>query len=267
MTPGKNYTNHILVAFLIVASFLIGTLYTKVTYLEKGVGTNTAGAQTNAGTTAGTQVAPSVDINKVKEAFDNSLVKIGKSDSKVVFLEIADPSCPYCHAAAGHNPELNKQMGAQFTLVSDGGTYVAPVIEMKKLVDSGQAAFAWLYFPGHGSGEMGTKAMYCAHEAGKFWEVHDKLMTNEGYTLLNDTIKNDKTKAKELADFFSAVFDPGEMQKCLDGGKYDEQLQKDMKAATGLGVNGTPGFFVNATNYAGAYNYNDMKSSVESALN
>lgn len=77
-----------------------------------------------------------------------------------------------------------------------GGTYVAPVPEMKRLVDEGKAAFVFIYTNGHGNGEMGTKAMYCAHEKGNFWPVHDKLMSSEGYGLLNDVVKNDKTKSK-----------------------------------------------------------------------
>ena len=51
----------------------------------------------------------------------------GKKDSKILFVEFSDPSCPFCHVAAGKNPELNKQAGAQFTMEKDGGTYVPPV--------------------------------------------------------------------------------------------------------------------------------------------
>lgn len=209
---------------------------------------------------------PTVTLDQVKKAFDGSLVKFGDTKSKLIAVEIADPSCPFCQVAAGKNSDLNKQMGSRFTLVSEGGTYVAPVSEIKKLVDGGKASFAWVYFPGHGNGEMGTKALYCAFEKGKFWEAHDLLMSSKGYDLLNNQVKNDKSKSQDMADFLSSAVDPGVMKQCLDGGKYDSRLKDDMALAQGLGVSGTPGFFLNATPFSGAYSYKDMESAAKSVL-
>ncbi len=260
----------VLVALLVVASFAIGSLYTKVQYLEKagsvaGRGTPTVAGAGTAGTTP-TPTPPVVSLENVKDVFGKALVTFGDAGRKIVFLEVADPSCPYCHIAAGKNGELNKQAGDRFTLVSDGGTYVAPVPEMKKLVDAGNAAFAWIYTPGHGNGEMGTKALYCAFEKGKFWEVHDLLMTSAGYDLLNNTVKNDKTKSGGIADFLKDVFDAGQMKNCLDSGKYDSRLGEDVTLASSVGVSGTPGFFINETKFAGAYSWKDMESVATAAL-
>ena len=266
----KNSLAMIMVGLLVISSFVIGSLYQKVKYLEKGTTTVDSANQQQAAQTADDQAQPAeekVEIEKIKEAFDKSLVKFGKADSKLILIEVADPSCPYCHVAAGKNSELNSQVGDRFKLVSEGGTYVAPVIEMKKLVDAGKAAFAWLYTNGHGNGEMGTKALYCAHEKEKFWQVHDLLMTNKGYTLLNETVKNDKTKVQALADFLSPAFNARDMKDCLESGKYDDRLQTDSGLASSIGVQGTPGFFINTTKFAGAYNYTDMKSAVDTALN
>jgi len=250
-------TTYILVFLLIIASFLSGSLYTKVTYLEKNgvLGTTTTAVQAEVTPT----VAP-VTLEMVKDVFDKSQIKFGDS------IEVADPSCPYCHVAGGYDGELNKQVGSQFTLVSDGGTYVAPMPEIEDLVKNNKASFAYIYFPGHGNGEMGTKAMYCAFDEGKFWEVHNKLMGYEGYNLMNNTIQNDKSKSKELADFLSDVIDPSAIQKCLDSGKYDNRLSDDMNLANTLQVNGTPGFYINETKFGGAYSYKDMESAVSSAL-
>ncbi len=262
-----------LVVLLIIASFLIGSLYTKVQYLEKGAKPSTVAGDTT-GTAQGQPQAPAkpaISLDQIKNIYKEAVVKFGDTGKKVLFVEIADPSCPYCHVAAGKNPSLNseidKQTGRQqFTLVADGGTYVAPVEEMKKLVDAGKAGFAWIYTPGHGNGEMGTKALYCAFEKGKFWEVHDLLMTSEGYDVLNNTIKNDKTKSTDLAQFLSPVFDAVQMKSCLDSGKYEAQLEKDVEIASNVGVSATPGFFVNTTNFAGAYSWKDMESVVTEAL-
>jgi protein-disulfide isomerase len=234
--------------------------------LEKGQISGTVNTTPTQGQTQAPPAPPKLQITQVKDAFGKSLVKFGDANKKVLFIEVADPSCPYCHIAAGFNGELNKQAGDRFKLVADGGTYIAPVPEMKKLVDNGKAAFAWFYTPGHGNGEMGTKAMYCAFEKGKFWEVHDKLMTSQGYDLLNNVTKNDKAKSQELADFLKSVFNPTEMKKCLDSGKYDSQLQTDTNLASGLGITGTPGFVVNETLFPGAFSYKDMEGTVKGAL-
>lgn len=209
---------------------------------------------------------PAASLNQVKDAFGKSKVKFGDVSSKLVVVEIADPSCPFCQIAAGKNPDLNKKVGSRFTLVSDGGSYVAPVPEIAKLVQSGKASFAWIYFPGHGNGEMGTKALYCAFEKGKFWDVHDLLMSSKGYDLLNNTVKNDKSKSSDLADFLSPAMDSTTMKSCLDSGKYDNTLQADRSLAQSLGISGTPGFYLNTTQFSGAYSYTEMESAVKSAL-
>ncbi len=178
---------------------------------------------------------------------------------------MADPSCPYCSIAGGLNSDLNNT-SAQFKLVKDGGSYVAPVPEMRKLVEDGKASFVYIYYPGHGNGEMGMKALYCANEKGKFWEVHELVMNSKGYDLLNNQIKNDKTKSQAMADYLKPVIDPAFIKSCIDSGKYDARLGSDMQLATSLGVQGTPGFFVNDISYAGAYSFKDMQSTVNSAL-
>ncbi len=249
-----------LVVFAIGLAFFSGTLWQKVKNLEKGGGTiaqPTANAQ------------PTVSLETIKGLFEKDLVKFGDKERKVIFVEISDPSCPFCQVAVGLNPELNRQIDPtnnRFKLVSDSGKYVAPVPEMKKLVDGGQASFIWIYSPGHGNGEMGTKALYCANEKGKFWAVQDLLMTKKGYDLLNNTIKNDKTKAGDLATFLKTAVDSAFLKECLESGKYDARITGDTQLAATLGFQGTPHFFVNDKAFPGAYGWTDMKTAVDTAL-
>ncbi len=259
----NNKTTPILVVLLVVAAFLIGMFWTKVQYLEKGSGTAKTSPQPSA---AAQQQQPTVTIDQVRNAFNKSLIKFGKADNKLVFLEISDPSCPYCQIASGQNSKLNTQAGDRFKLVADGGTYVAPVPEMEKLVKANKASFALLYYPGHGNGEMGMKALYCAFENGKFWEAEKLLMTNDGYNLMNDTVKNDKTKSGDVADFLKTAVDPTKMKSCLDSGKYDSLFQSESALGQTLGIQGTPGFYVNATNFAGAYSWKDIEPTVTPLL-
>lgn len=240
-------------------AFLVGILWQKVENLGKE-GTTTTATQQQAA-----QPAKKVELSQIKGLFDKNLIKFGNKDSKLIFVEFSDPSCPYCHIAGGLNPELNTQVGPQFKLIKDGGTYSAPVVEMKKLVDEGKAAFVWGYFNGHGNGELATKALYCAYDNGKFWEAHDLMMTNKGYDLINNVVKNDKANIGKLVDFLRPA-GVAELKECLESGKYDSRLQEEMNLGIELGVSGTPGFFVNETNFAGAYSFTDMKSVVDSLL-
>ena len=272
-------TSNIGTLLLVVAAFFLGALVTENRYLKAGGGPSAApaagAAAAAAPAAAGTATAVSLDT--IKGLFSGKYISFGDANRKVLFVEVADPSCPYCHVAGGEDGALNKAMGAQFTLTADGGTYDAPVPEMKKLVDAGKASFVYIYSPGHGNGEMGARALYCAQEKGKFWQVHDLMMSEKGYEIQNGTdasqqpttgpiVKNDKTKAGDLANFLKDAIDPNFMKDCLSNGKYDSRLTSDTAEATALGIQGTPGFFVNTTNYAGAYSWTDMKSTVDAAL-
>lgn len=250
-------------AVLLGCLIIAGMILFASTQMAKTTGSVAAPAGDQA---AVPEAAKPVTIDQVKALFTDKNLAFGKKDSKVLFVEFSDPSCPYCHVAAGKNPNLNKQAGAQFTMAKDGGSYLPPVPEMKKMVDSGKAAFVWIYANGHGNGELGTKAMYCAKEKGKFWEVHDLLMSEAGYKLMNEQVKNDVAKAGEMADFLKSAVKAGDMQSCLESGKYDDRIASDMAIAQQFGFKGTPSFFVNTTNFGGAYSYKDMVSAVEKAL-
>lgn len=254
----------VLVVLSVGLAFMVGVLWQKVTSLEKG------GAATTA-TTTGTQPAqpaqPQVSVDTIKGLFGKDLIKFGDANRKVLFVEVSDPSCPFCHAAGGENHTAYKDLNSpNFQLVADGGKYVAPVTEMRKLVDAGKASFVYIYSPGHGNGEMGMKALLCANEKGKFWQAHDLIMSDAGYTLQNTTVQNDKTKSQTVADFLKGAVDPSFMKSCLDSGKYDARLQADQEVSATLGYQGTPDFFVNNTNFGGAVDYSAMKPVVDAAL-
>ena len=253
----------VLALLVVVMAFGLGSLWTKLKYLEQQ--SKAAPAQPTA---QGQQPArPQVDLATIKGLFGKDLIKFGDANRKLLLVEVADPSCPYCHAAAGKNPELNKQMGTQFTLVSDGGTYLAPVVEMRKLVDSGDASYVFIYRNGHGNGLLATQALYCAYENDVFWPVHDTLMSNAGYTLINDTVQNNTANIPQLVEFLSGVMNKTTLSDCLTSKKYDAILTRDSRIGDQLGAGGTPGFFVNTSYFAGAYSYTDIKPTVDAALN
>lgn len=245
---------------------LMGSIFSNGYFLAKASLNNGASNTTTAqNQQAAPQPAANLEINKVKELFNNKNITFGNPDSKILFVEFSDPSCPFCHVASGVNETIGQQMGQQFLTAKQGGSYVPPEPEMKKLVDQGKAAMVWMYANGHGNGEMATQAFYCANEMGKFWEVHNKLMSAEGYDLINNTVKNDATKAGLIADFLKGAVDSQKMKACLESGKYAERLTQDMTTAQSMGFQGTPYFIINTTPFAGAYSYTDMQSTVDLA--
>lgn len=249
----------ITVLALVIAAFFGGYYFSK---------------STNSGTVNTAKITPSVvqeaavtvSIDQVKALFNSDNMVFGNKDSKLLFVEFSDPSCPYCSIASGKNSELNKQVGNQFLLKADGGSYVAPEPEMRKLVEEGKAGMVWLYANGHGNGELATQALYCANESGKFWQVHDLLMNAKGYDLLNNTVKNDKSKIDVLVNYLKSAMDSTKLKSCLESGKYAGRISSDMALAQQMQFEGTPYFLVNSTRFVGAYSFTEMQSAVDEAL-
>lgn len=259
--PQRNGPSRFLIVALIIVSFFAGYLFFKVKSLEQ--------KKTTVVPTPAQQVqqpSTTVSLDKVKALFKNGYLKFGDANKKLLFVEITDPSCPYCQIAAGKNPELSKQAGSRFQYVSDGGSYTPPVPEIKKLVDEGKASLVILFGAGHGNGRLGMQALYCAYEKNKFWELHDKLMNNAGYDLLNNKVQNDKKNIPQLVDFLTGEIDSNFLTSCLENGKYEKTLTRDEEIDPTLGFQGTPHFLVNTNIVNGAQDYKAFESFIKEAL-
>lgn len=249
--------SNLLLVLLIVVSFFAGYLFFKVRNLEQNK--NTAATQQ-------APPAPKVTLEQVKKLFSKGYTFFGDNKRKVLFVEVSDPSCPYCHIAGGQDPELSKEAGANFQYVTDGGTYKPPVTEMRNLVEQGKASYVQIYAPGHGNGQLAAQAQYCAYDKNKFWEVHDKLMSKAGYDLVNNTVKNDKANIPTLVTFLSDAMDSAYLTSCLTTGKYEKNLTRDSQMAQTLGYQGTPHFIVNTTVFGGAQSWDTMDPVVKKLL-
>lgn len=257
-------TQYLMVILLVVGSYFLGFYKAKTEFLEKSANTVAAVAQP---AQAAEPAAKPVDLAQVDNLFkDENTIVLGSRDAKIKFVEFSDASCPFCHVAAGLNPQLSKQMNPQFTPVADGGSYVPPVQEIRKLVEAGKAALAWIYTPGHGNGELGTIALYCANEQGKFWEAHDKLMSNAGYTLMNDKVKNDRTKFGDVASLMNGVLDTAKLKSCLDSKKYEGHVSSDPQIAQEFGYGATPTFFINDKVVEGASSWDQAFKKIVDPL-
>ncbi len=215
------------------------------------------------------ELQPSVELADIQALYeDDTRIAFGDGTEDVIFVEVSDPSCPYCSIASGQNPELNKRVGEQFTIEQDGGSYIPPVPEMKKLAQEGKAGFIYIFQNGAGGGTKAAEAMYCAHNEGKFWEAHNLIMSPEGYAMLKgEGVENFQGVTNEqLASLLSPILKESEILDCLNDGRYTDLIQRDMETARSIGAGGTPAFFINETVFAGAYSFEDMRPLIEQAL-
>jgi protein-disulfide isomerase len=89
--------------------------------------------------------------------------------------------------------------------------------------------------PFHKQAMPASKAAVAAGKQGKFWEMHDKIFEN--YRALNDEFYP-KTAAEIGLDVEQFKADMASPETAAF-------IQKEMKEAQGVGVRGTPTFFIN----------------------
>jgi protein-disulfide isomerase len=156
----------------------------------------------------------------------------GRADAPVMLVEYADYECPYCQQI---QPSLDK-LAAEY---------------------SGKLSFAYkdVPLPMHPNAQKAAEASHCAGSQGKYWEYHDLLFTSKQYDLAK---LKDHARALKLD---GAAFD-----KCLDSGQQSDLVKTQLMEAQGLGLPGTPGFFVNGRFLTGSVSYEMLRQVVEEEL-
>jgi protein-disulfide isomerase len=245
--PPVNKLVPILVVLLIVASFFIGTLYTRVKTLEKGT---VAGAQNN-GQVAGNNNVPTQPQEPAADAkvdieLKNTDQVLGNKNAKVAVVVYTDYQCPFCGR-----------------LATDALAQVR-----KEYVDTNKIKLIVRDFPLfqiHPYAEKAAEAANCAIEGGKFWEYHDKLFANQTALTVDDLKKYAASVGLNAANF----------NTCLDGGKYADAIKQSAAEGEKYGVRGTPASFVGtvsgstvkgAINISGAQPFDSFKTAIDAAL-
>lgn len=231
---GKN-TTPLLVILLIVASFLLGSLWTKVSYLEGGTGL-LGGAQT-----AGTQeTAPAAQPGQKVDVEIGHLPTLGNKDAKVTMIEFSDFQCPFCRSFWRDTlPQIKKEY-----------------------IDTGKVRFAYRHLPldFHAGAVPAAEASECANEQGKFWEMHDKIFEEQdkqGTGTIQFTTDDVKKWAKGIGL---------NLDSCLDSKKYSNNVTDDLKEAQRIGANGTPTFVINGQVAVGAQPFESFKAIIDAEL-
>lgn len=158
---------------------------------------------------------------------------VGPKDAKITLVEFSDYQCPFC-----------KRVRPTIWRLTD---------EYKDRI-----RYVFLDFPlsFHKDAQKAHEAARCAADQGKYFEFNRKLFDNQteiGVPAL-------KKYAKELG------LKQAEFDKCLDGGKQAKTISESIQKGIGVGVTGTPAYFINGIMLSGAMPYESFREVIESEL-
>jgi len=142
---------------------------------------------------------------------------MGNPNAPLTLVEFTDLQCPYCNLFSTTSFEQIK----------------------KTYIDTGTLRFVSRDFPldFHPQALPAARAVRCATEQGKFWEMRLALVRNA--SKLNTAFIT--TTAAELR------LDAKAFEACTAGTKYDAAINADIEAARSIGIEGTPSFLLGRT--------------------
>ena len=158
----------------------------------------------------------------------------GPANAPVTIIEFSDFECPFCSRVVPTLKRIEEQYGPKVRIVFRD----LPLTQI------------------HKNAAKAAEAGACAHEQGKFWELHDKLYANQA-ALSVDDLK--KTAA-------SLGIEPQAFNTCLDSGRHTAEWQQDAAEAASFGIGSTPAFLVNGRLISGAQPYENFASVIDDEL-
>lgn len=158
----------------------------------------------------------------------------GEVDAPVTVVEFSDYQCPYCKRAE-------------------------PLIEELLARYPDQVRFEYRHFPLesiHPRARPASEAAVCAGEQDRFWDYH-RLVFEKAPALSDENLRE---YAAEL-ELDTEAFD-----RCLEDGSARETVDADLEAGRGIGVSGTPSFFVNGIPVPGPRNIESFAELIDEEL-
>jgi protein-disulfide isomerase len=147
--------------------------------------------------------------------------RIGPEDAPITIVEFSDFNCPYCRV-------WQQQ--------------IFPGL-LEAFPD--QILFVYKDFPVVGGGTIGEGAALaanCAAEQDGYWEYHEALFSGQ--------FELSRAGFEQAA--VGSGLDGQALLSCLDSGRHADEVQADLRYGAGLGVTGTPTFFINGIPMVGA---------------
>ena len=147
---------------------------------------------------------------------------------KVFVMEYSDFLCPFCRKVQGTLRDLRKK-------------YPETV------------QFGYRHFPIHQEARNLSEAVECARDQGRFWELQSLVYL--------DPRRLQQSKRELLKNARRAgIRDLPSFEQCLDSGKYQKRVEKDLEEGVSLGIQGTPTFIIGIYNHSNATVHGEMFS-------
>jgi protein-disulfide isomerase len=170
---------------------------------------------------------------------------MGEAGAKVTIIEFGDYQCPICRLFWKETlPRLRKEY-----------------------VDTGKVKLVFRDFPlpVHPMAVPAAMATECAEDQGRFWEMHDKVYREQDRRAREGEVA--EFRANDLKRWAADIkLDPAAFNACLDSGKYKQEVAADYATAMGVGLGGTPVFFVNGRALFGAHPFATFQKIIEEEL-
>lgn len=158
----------------------------------------------------------------------------GSATAPVQIIEFSDFQCPYCTRGVTVVEEVLAHYGDKVSVV-------------------------FRHFPlsFHQDAHLAAQAAECAGDQGKFWEYHDLLFENQKAGM----------KRPQLGDYAKQLkLDDAKFASCVDGGTHAGKVDNDMEEGALVGMNGTPGFYINGIPLTGAVPFENFKQVIDAEL-
>ena len=170
---------------------------------------------------------------------ENSHKLTSASESaKVVLVEFGDYQCPACGAA---HPVLKKIMEEYQNKI----TFV----------------FRNFPLPQHKNAKVAAQTAEAAGAQGKFWEMHDMLYESQDkWSESTNPMEHFLSYAKQLG------LDTEKLKSEVESNKYSDVINQDLSDGNSASVNSTPTFYINNVKHNGSFDYNVLKSKIDSIL-
>lgn len=158
----------------------------------------------------------------------------GAPGAPVTIVEFQDFHCPFCRRVQATVAEILARYGDRVKVVHRD----FPIDSLHPLA------------------RKGHEAARCANEQGKFWAYHDLLYANAP-----------KAGPEHLTAFAQEVgLNLRAFEQCVSSRKYRAAVQKDVDDGHGLGVTGTPTFFINGRLLSGAQPFESFARMIDEEL-
>lgn len=234
-----NLTIPILVGLLVIASFLLGSLWTRIRYGQPPIPQEQeqlAQVSPSPEGPAEGEVLGEQDRTKIEQG--GAAIK-GEEGTLITIVEFSEYQCPYC---GRYFNDAYQQIWDEY---GDKIRYI----------------FHDYPLPFHPHAQKTSEAARCAGDQGQYWEMHDLLFEKQSEWSAEENIDSN------LTNYTSQLgLDTTEFNDCLSSGKHTQAVKDDMSLGQSVGVSGTPTFFINGQKLVGAQPFTAFQAIIEKEL-